>query len=40
MDESLERIIRRVIEEARATGRDYLVQTELAVGAYSTPDQI
>ena len=31
MDESLERIIRQVPEDARATGRDYLTQTELAV---------
>ncbi len=31
MDESLERIIRQALEEARATGRDYLTQTELAV---------
>ncbi len=33
MDESLERIIRRVLEEARAKGRDHLTQTELAVRA-------
>jgi hypothetical protein len=33
MDESLERIIRRALEEARAKGRDYITQTELAVRA-------
>lgn len=33
MDESLEPIIRRALEEARAKGRDYLAQTELAVRA-------
>ena len=33
MDESVERIIRRALEEARAKGRDYLTQTELAVRA-------
>ncbi len=33
MDESLERIIRRVLEEARAKGRDHVTQTELAVEA-------
>ncbi len=33
MDESLERIIRQALEDARATGRDYLTQTELAVRA-------
>ncbi len=33
MDESLERITRRVLEDARAKGRDYLTQTELAVRA-------
>ncbi len=33
MDESLERIIRQAPEDARATGRDYLTQTELAVRA-------
>ena len=32
-DESLERIIRRVLEEARAKGRDHLTQTQLAVKA-------
>ena len=32
-DEPLERIIRCVLEEARARGRDELMQTELAVGA-------
>ncbi len=31
MDESLERIIRQALGDARATGRDYLTQTELAV---------
>ncbi len=34
MDESVERIIRRVLEEARAKGRDHLTQTELAVEAF------
>ena len=29
----MERIIRRVLEEARAKGRDHLTQTELAVRA-------
>jgi hypothetical protein len=33
MDKSIERIIRRVLEEARAVGRDDLTQTELAVRA-------
>ncbi len=33
MDETLERIIRRTLDEARAKGRDYLTQTELAVRA-------
>ncbi len=33
MDESLERIIREALEEARSTGKDYLTQTELAVRA-------
>ncbi len=33
MDKSIERIIRRVLEEARAKGRDHLAQTELAVRA-------
>ncbi len=33
MDKSIERIIRRVLEEARAKGRDDLTQTELAVQA-------
>lgn len=33
MDESLERIIRQALEEARAKGRDYLTQTTLAVRA-------
>ena len=31
MDEILERIIHRVLEDARARGRDHLTQTELAV---------
>ena len=31
MDESLKRIIRQALGDARATGRDYLTQTELAV---------
>jgi len=40
MDESVERIIRRALEEARAKGRDYLTQTELAVraGRQARPD--
>ena len=33
MDKSLERIIRRALEEARAKGRDHLTQTQLAVEA-------
>ncbi len=33
MDKSIERIIRRVLEEARDKGRDHLTQTELAVRA-------
>jgi hypothetical protein len=33
MDESLERIIRQSLDDARAKGRDYLTQTELAVRA-------
>jgi len=33
MDKSIERIIRRVLEEARVKGRDHLTQTELAVRA-------
>ena len=33
MDEGIERIIHRVLEEARAKGRDHLTQTELAVRA-------
>ena len=33
MDESLERIIRQTLEDARAKGRDYLTQTSLAVHA-------
>ncbi len=32
-DEPLARIIRRVLEEARAKGRDHLTQTEMAVRA-------
>ncbi len=31
MDDSLERIIRQALGDARATGRDSLTQTELAV---------
>jgi hypothetical protein len=33
MDKSIERIILRVLEEARAAVRDHLTQTELAVRA-------
>jgi hypothetical protein len=33
MDKSIDRIIRRVLEEARQNGRDHLAQTELAVRA-------
>ena len=33
MDKSVERIIRRALEEAREKGRDHLTQTELAVKA-------
>ena len=33
MDKSIERIIRRALEEARAKGRDHLTQTQLAVEA-------
>ncbi len=33
MDKSVERIIRRVLEDARAKGRDHITQTELAVRA-------
>ena len=33
MDKSIERIIRRVLEEARAKGRDHITQTQLAVHA-------
>jgi hypothetical protein len=33
MDESLERIIRQALEDARAKGQDYLTQTQLAVRA-------
>jgi len=40
MDESLERIIRQVLNDARAKGRDYITQTELAVraGHQARPD--
>ena len=33
MDESLKRIIRQALEEARAKGRDYLTQTQVPVEA-------
>lgn len=33
MDKSIERIIRRILEDARARGRDDLTQTDLAVRA-------
>ncbi len=33
MDKSLERVIRRVLEEAREKGRDHITQTEEAVRA-------
>ncbi len=33
MDKSIERIIRRALEEAREKGRDHLTQTQLAVEA-------
>lgn len=33
MDEPLESIIRRLLDDARAKGRDHLTQTELAVRA-------
>jgi hypothetical protein len=33
MDKSIERIIRRVLEEAREKGRDHVTQTEEAVRA-------
>jgi hypothetical protein len=33
MDKSVERIIRRALEDARAASRDYLTQTEEAVRA-------
>ncbi len=33
MDKSIERIIRRALEDARAKGRDHPTQTELAVRA-------
>jgi len=36
MEKSLERIIRRVLEEARAVGRDHFTQTEEAVRAGET----
>ncbi len=40
MDKSIERIIRRVLEGARAAGRDHLAQTEEAVraGREARPD--
>jgi len=40
MDESLKRIIRQALEEARAKGRDYLTQTQVAVeaGRQARPD--
>ncbi len=40
MEKSIERIIRRVLEEARAKGRDHLTQTEEAVraGREARPD--
>jgi len=33
MDESVERIIRRALDDARAKGRDYVGQTQAAVAA-------
>ena len=33
MDESLERIIRQALDDARAKGRDHLTQTQVAVEA-------
>ncbi len=33
MDKSIERIIRRTLEDARGKGRDHITQTELAVRA-------
>ena len=33
MDKSIERIIRRTLEDARAKGRDHITKTELAVRA-------
>ena len=33
MDPDLESVIRRALEDARAAGKDYLTQTELAVRA-------
>ena len=33
MDKSLERVIRRVLDEAREKGRDHMTQTEEAVRA-------
>jgi hypothetical protein len=33
MDETVKRIIRRALEDARAAGRDHLTQTQLAVEA-------
>ncbi len=40
MDKSIERIIRRALEDARAAGRDHLTQTEEAVrtGREARPD--
>ncbi len=40
MDKSIERIIRRALEDARSKGRDYLTQTEEAVraGREARPD--
>ena len=40
VDESLERIMRRALDDARAKGRDYITQTELAVraGQQVSPD--
>ncbi len=38
MDESLERIIRQALDDARAKGRDHLTQTQVAVEAVRKPD--
>jgi len=40
MDESLDRVIRQALDDARAKGWDYITQTELAVraGCQSGPD--